>query len=48
MIYEVIFLIPEIILAIGIDLLITLRFVKTKQIGEFKGDINIGPLNKKN
>lgn len=46
-IYEFIFFIPEIILGIGIDFLLTLRFVKTKEIEDFKGDINIGPLNKK-
>ena len=48
MIYEMIFLIPEIILGIGIDFLLILRFAKNKEIAEFKGDINIGPLNKKN
>lgn len=47
-IYEMIFLIPEIILGIGIDFLFILRFAKNKEIAEFKGDINIGPLNKKN
>ncbi len=48
MIYEMIFLIPEIILGIGIDFLFILRFAKNKEIAEFKGDISIGPLNKKN
>lgn len=47
MVYEFIFLIPEIILGIGVDLVLILRFVKTGEIECFKGDINIGPLNNK-